>query len=302
MYHAIYTPTGDLVDAEDLWDWEGFDPNAFACPDCETRVFPRSYKPENEPRAHFAARPKCPDWCDSNGVAGLIERAQRVRLTDADGNFPGVMPGRLRVDLVEQEDEVRNGRRPAERAGGVHGQGVARHQGGGRRQATTASFRQVCRAFLDYPHDRDQPLAFDEVPGHSYATVFWRLRHGPLRVYGRAHLFFAPLSWSRPVATEGSLTVALDAKEWLPSEDGSSRKPGRNYVAKVDWSEWPRRRRNALEREIETARREAIDAKNAGKARTSYLFFVGEQLGDDLTMFHVRHRKLLCALSGALER
>lgn len=304
MFHARHQSTGRLVDAEDLWDWDEADMRDFVCPDCESTVFPRSYRPENIPRPHFMARPKCPDWCESNGLASLIERARTERIEDVDGQFPGYMPQRLLVDLPERA-------RPAVGGGGEgvvtampDGQNAGEPKARRRRPPVTSSFREICRAYIHYPNNRDQPLAIEGIPGSSYDTVFWRLslskKERKLIRYRDGHLFYAPIGWPKPIESDDRLVVALDVKEWVASADGKKSVPGRSYQIEVHWADWTTRQRHALLREIETARREAMDAKKEGKRLVSYLFFFGEQQGDDAATVHVTRRRLVCALGDEL--
>jgi hypothetical protein len=295
MFRATNIHTGLDVDAEDLWSMEPIDADGFVCPDCGSKVYPTSYRPENLRRAHFAAKPKCPPWCPSNGEADLLKQARTQSLTAEDGSFPGYMPAAFRL--------------PVEPAGAAApaATGVAAKDGPGRRAPTTApeqgarqrsrittSFRDICRAYLNFPHDRHRELRFLDLYGGTYDEVVWRLRTKQDRLirYPIPHLFYGPIGWRAPEETDDHALIETDVKVW---QDG---KPGQAYRVKVPWADWTPRQRNALLKELRTASDEAKELKKSGSKDRSLLFFVGQQEpGDDAT-FVVADRKLICCLTG----
>lgn len=294
MFRATNIHTGQDVDAEDLWSMEPIDADGFVCPDCGSKVYPTSYRPENLRRAHFAAKPKCPPWCPSNGEAELLAKARTQSLTAEDGSFPGYMPAGFRMPTEPVAAEAIGGD-----AGTAEGQGrrapaAAAEQSPRQRARITTSFRDICRAYLNFPNDRQRELRFLDLYGATYDEVIWRLRTKQDRLirYPIAHLFFGPIGWRAPETSDEHALIETDVKVW---QDG---KPGQAYQVKVLWADWTQRQRNALLKEMQTASEEARELKKAGSKERSLLFFVGQQeKGDDAT-FVVTERKLICCLTG----
>ena len=295
MFRATNIHTGLDIDAEDLWSMEPIDPDGFVCPDCGSKVYPTSYRPENLRRAHFAAKPKCPPWCPSNGEADLLKKARTQSLTTEDGSFPGYMPSGFRLPA---EPAVAP---PAEAVGAVQEGGPGRRapaavpeQGARQRARVTTSFRDICRAYLNFPHDRHRELHFLDLYGGTYDEVIWRLRTKADRLirYPIPHLFYGPIGWRAPEVTDDHALIETDVKVW---QDG---KPGQAYCVKVPWGDWTQRQRNALLKELRTASEEARELKKSGSKDRSLLFFVGQQEKDDESTFVVAERKLICCLTG----
>ena len=295
MFRATSIHTGQDVDAEDLWSMEPVDPDGFVCPDCGSKVYPTSYRPENLRRAHFAAKPKCPPWCPSNGEAELLKRARTESLSAQDGSFPGYMPAGFRLPAETAPADGAPGASATEGEGkGRRAPATPPEQGARQRARITTSFRDICRAYLNFPNDRHRELHFLDLYGTTYDEVIWRLctRQDQLIRYPIPHLFHGPIGWRAPEVTDEYALIEMDVKEW---HDG---KPGRPYRVKVPWSDWSQRQRNALLREVETASNEAKDLKKAGSKDRSLLFFVGQQDKSDDATFVVTERKLICCLTG----
>ncbi|WNL47504.1 hypothetical protein RKE25_07685 [Dyella sp. BiH032] len=295
MFRATHIHTGLDVDAEDLWSMEPIDPDGFVCPDCGSKVYPTSYRPENLRRAHFAAKPKCPPWCPSNGETDLLKQARTHSLTAEDGSFPGYMPSGFRLPADPADAPASAGAGTAAEGGpGRRAPAAAPEPGARQRPRITTSFRDICRAYLNFPNDRHRALQFLDLYGSTYDEVVWRLRARQDRLirYPIPHLFYGPIGWRAPEETDEYALIETDVKVW---QDG---KPGQAYRVKVRWGDWTPRQRNALLKEVRTASEEAKELKKSGSKDRSLLFFVGEQeKGDDAT-FVVRERKLICCLTG----
>ena len=295
MFRATNIHTGLDVDAEDLWSMEPVDPDGFACPDCGSKVYPTSYRPENLRRAHFAAKPKCPPWCPSNGEADLLKQARTQSLTAADGSFPGYMPAGFRMPAEAAGAPLPAGAGAAMDTGQGRRAPVAAPEPGARQQPRiTTSFRDICRAYLNFPNDRQRELRFLDLYGSTYDEVIWRLRARQDRLirYPIPHLFYGPIGWRAPEVTDEYALIETDVKVW---QDG---KPGQAYQVKVRWADWTQRQRNALLKELRTASEEAKELKKSGSKDRSLLFFVGEQEKGDDAVFVVKERKLICCLTG----
>jgi len=294
MFRATNIHTGLDVDAEDLWSMEPVDPDGFVCPDCGSKVYPTSYRPENLRRAHFAAKPKCPAWCPSNGEADLLKQARTQSLTAEDGSFPGYMPAGFRLPSEPAVAAAPAGSGAAIEGGAGRRAPTAPEPGVRQRSRVTTSFRDICRAYLHFPHDRHRELHFLDLYGATYDEVVWRLRAKQDRLirYPIPHLFYGPIGWRVPETTDEYALIETDVKLW---QEG---KPGQAYRVKVRWADWTQRQRNALLKELTTASEEAKELKKAGSTERSLLFFVGQQEKDDDATFVVTERRLICCLTG----
>lgn len=295
MFRATNIHTGLDVDAEDLWSMEPIDTDGFVCPDCGSKVYPTSYRPENLRRAHFAAKPKCPPWCPSNGEADLLKKARTESLTALDGSFPGYMPSTFRLPAAPAPAG------PTEAGGGAAADGQGHRApaptpepGPRLRPRVTTSFRDICRAYLNFPNDRQRELHFLDLYGATYDEVIWRLRAKQDRLirYPIPHLFYGPIGWRAPETNDDCALIEMDVKVW---QDG---KPGQAYRVKLPWRDWTQRQRNALLKEVQTASEEARELKKSGSKDRSLLFFVGQQEPGDEATFVVTERKLICCLTG----
>ncbi|MBT2748290.1 MULTISPECIES: hypothetical protein [unclassified Lysobacter] len=286
---------GKDVDAEDLWQIEKVDRDRYECIDCRIPVWPASYQPENKVRPYFRRSKDHEAWCDVEGELALIKRAKTERLVDERGSFPGKMPNRLDLrndatrtdpegDLVEAGHRIHVRR---EGAGGTTGR--SRHT------TAASSIRRICRAYLNFPNNRDQPLSIDGLVGVTYAQVVRMLETQRIIRYDTQRLRYAELAWAKPASTEEFLEVPLSA--------GRRDKTGRvieAYRVRVRWAGWSKRARTSFETDIEVSRTESIEAKRNERLERSWLFFIGRQDADDQTLFHVEDQRLICSLSAEL--
>jgi len=288
--------TGDIIDAEQLWDLEVVDKEAYECPGCGIQVFPASYRKNiNKKRPYFTPMDnKHIQPCGIDGLEKLVKKAKSEKVGTPEG-FPVPFPNRLRFD--EERPVTAGGDAP----GAGEGAGRTRTRANGERGAayhghTVKSIRPVCRVFMDFPNDRAQlPLEIPGCPGTTYAGVFRGLGFFGIEAQQPpTRLFCAALRWGSAVETDTYIEWALDAGEWPKGE----KRPTRFYKVRVMWAEWTDRQRNTLREEIEIAK-DAVKGK-AGQPEKAWLFFVGTQDAEDATLFTVNRYPFICCRVGEM--
>ena len=288
--------TGDIIDAEQLWDLEVVDKEAYECPGCGIQVFPASYRKNiNKKRPYFTPMDnKHIQPCGVDGVEKLVKKAKSEKVGTPEG-FPVPFPNRLRFD--EERPVTAGGDVP----GAGEGAGRTRTRANGERGAayhghTVKTIRPVCRVFMDFPNDRAQlPLEIPGCPGTTYAGVFRGLGFFGIEAQQPpTRLFCAALRWDSAVETDTYIEWALDAGEWPKGE----KRPTRFYKVRVMWAEWTDRQRNTLREEIEIAK-DAVKGKT-GQPEKAWLFFVGTQDAEDATLFTVNRYPFICCRVGEM--
>ncbi|QEL56034.1 hypothetical protein [Chromobacterium paludis] len=287
--------TGLIVEAEQLWQIENVDQERYICRGCGIKVTPASYKPTNKPRPYFAAKLGHYDNCDVEGEEKLVKRGQSERLTHPLNGFPASYPSRL--VLLDDREIVDAG------ASGVAGTKTSVQGSHGstgtvpshprRRSANT--IRPICRAFINLPYDRDLPLEIPGVNGTDFQSVFKRLRSNGLQRYPGTHIFYAPIRWSQPIETDEFLEVLLDAGE---REPGGRLIPEKAHRLRIDWHDWSEFKRRSVRNEMAVGKQEAIEARKNNKKINGWVFFLGQQDPDDISLFQVSDHRLVCCLHG----
>lgn len=292
--------TLELVEAEELWNMAIVDSDGYTCRGCATQVFPASYdKKRNKKRPYFSLGPvnKHKPGCDVDGDEKTVTRAKKERIGTPEG-FPLPFPSRLTLTderpVVPGGTGQSGGGQEGTRTGTRAGIGVApnRHHG-----HTVKTIRPACRAFLNFPYDRDHlPLAIPDVPGDTYAKIFWYLASKkPEQFKTPRHLYYAAIRWkAEPVITEMYCELTLNAGEW---DDKEKQHKSLSRV-RIDWSNWSQSRKDSLVREFETTRVEASEQAKADSQIKGWIFFVGAQDSVDPSVFHVNDYRLVCCLPG----
>ncbi len=290
--------TGDIIDAEQLWDLEVVDKEAYECPGCGIQVFPASYRKNiNKKRPYFTPMDnKHIQPCGVDGVEKLVKKAKSEKVGTPEG-FPVPFPNRLRFD--EERPVTAGGDVP----GAGEGAGRTRTRANGERGAayhghTVKTIRPVCRVFMDFPNDRVQlPLEIPGCPGTTYAGVFRGLGFFGIEAQQPpTRLFYAALRWGSAVETDAYIEWALDAGEW---PEGAPR-PTRFYKVRAMWAGWTDRQRNTLRDEIEIAK-DAVKGKT-GQPEKAWLFFVGTQDPEDVSVFVVDRYPFISCRVGEMIR
>lgn len=293
--------TLELVEAEELWSINAVDRDGYICRGCVTQVFPASYdKNRNKKRPYFSLGPvnKHETGCDVDGEEKIVKRASKERLGNSEG-FPLPYPNRLtftdeRLVTSGGIDSLKEGAEERTRSRTSNEIEPRRHHG-----HTVKSIRPVCRAFINFPYDREGlPLAIPNIPGDTYAKVFWYVgSKKPEHFRLPTHLYYAAIRWkAAPELTEKHCELTLNAGEWDDKENGFKSL----CRIRVNWMDWSQARKNSLMKEFETTREEAIEAAKLDSQIKGWIFFVGTQDAADPTLFHVDKYRFICCLAAKL--
>jgi hypothetical protein len=283
----------EIIDAEQLWEFEVIDKERYVCLGCGTQVWPASYKKDiNKKRPYFTLGPSGAhiDPCDIDGEEDIVKRAKSEGLSTPEG-FPLPYPNRL----VLTDD------RPVVNPLGVDGDGTVsgnRSRGDTENRTpranhghTVKTIRPIAKAFIKFPIDREfLSLQIPGCEGDTFASVFWRLGK-ILALRNPTHMYFAPLHWKAPSKTDTHMEWQLNAGDW----DTLNNRRGTAYRVRIDWVHWSTTQRNTLLHEVEVARDKA---KDSGGAVNAWLFFVGTQDETDPTLLVVNRYQLICCIEG----
>lgn len=295
--------TLEQVEAEELWSMSVVDSGRYICRGCMQQVFPASYdKAINKKRPYFKLGPLKDHLmgCDVDGEVKIVNRAKKERVGTSEG-FPMPFPNRLVLSdhrPVEREGEgspPTGGRARTAASQEPADTSEKKHHG-----HTVTTIRMICRAYMRFPNDRPyMPLRVPGVAGDTYLQVFKSVGGKPEPLANPTRLFYAPIRWKKePIIYESYCELTLSAGEW----DQVSNRLKSMYRVRVHWANWSKVRRDTLIREYETTREEAeIQAKSERTAQ-GWLFFVGTQDAVDPSVFNVENHRLICSLSGVVER
>ncbi|ATL69871.1 hypothetical protein [Nocardia terpenica] len=151
--------------------------------------------------------------------------------------------------------------------------------------------------FVLYPHDRaDLSIDLPGVDADRYRYAFKRLDSYAIRDYPRPRIFYSEVAWTaHPDYTDATATITL----YAGGRDRDTRarviKP---YQVVIDWSAWDTRLRNALQREITTAQRQAREY--GGSSVRSWMFFLASQDRFDPSLFRLDHHAYYCFVAARI--
>ncbi|MDQ1918826.1 hypothetical protein [Massilia pseudoviolaceinigra] len=294
--------TGELVEAEELWNMDVVEKDAYVCRGCATRVFPASYDPAvNKRRPYFTLGKgnHHAQGCDVDGENTIVSRARQERVGGSDG-FPMPFPSNLSLSDAHPASPPGSAAPAFGSAtlAAVHAaaRAAARRQYHGH---TVKTIRPLCRTYINFPNDRAYlPLEIPGVWGSTYAQLFWLIPNKkPAFFNNPRHLFHAPIRWKvEPVISDTHCELTLSAGQW----DSATR----GYLSlcrlRVDWSGWSDTRRRTLLHEIEAARTEAVEHARRDSQVKGWIFFIGTQDRVDPGLFHVDDARFICCLAARM--
>ncbi|MCE3604570.1 hypothetical protein LXA47_13240 [Massilia sp. P8910] len=294
--------SGELVEAEELWNTDIVDKDAYVCRGCATKVFPASYDPAvNKRRPYFTlgAGSRHAPGCDVDGENTLINRARQERIGGKDG-FPMPFPSKLSLSDGHPASPAGAGAVPLRSATLAAVHAAARAAAKGQYHGhTVKTIRPLCRSYINFPKDRAfLPLEIPGVWGSTYAELFWLIpNRKPAFFNNPRHLFHAPLRWKEaPVVSDTHYELTLCAGHW----DSATRGYLNLCRLRVDWSGWSDARRYALLHEISAARGEAVEQARRDSQVKAWVFFVGTQDRLDPGLFHVDDARFICCLAARM--
>ncbi len=292
----------ELVEGEELWTMETVDREGYLCRGCTTQVFPASFdKERNKKRPYFTLGPsnRHEPGCDVDGEEKIVKRAKKERIGTPEG-FPLPFPSKLTL-TDERPTQTADINTPS-----MPGGGTARSRSGKdgatprrRHGHTVKNIRPACRAFINFPNDRDTlPLEIPGVAGNTYAKIFSYLgSRKPEHSRSPTRLYYAAIRWmAPPVLEEDYCELTLNAGEW-DQEKSAFKSMSRVRVA---WSAWSQSRRDTFMREFNATREEAKEKARANKQVKGWIFFVGKQDASDPGFFHVDNYRLICCLEAEM--
>lgn len=285
--------TGEIVEAETLWMFESIDTDGYECWGCGIDMYPSSWKKENKKRPSFNKKPgKEHVDCDADAEREIVNQGQKRSVRQALDSAPGLSPSGLK--LIEKRPAVDPDRNVGtlvsssiQRASPKLGDGNTLKRES-RRNAQT--IRPICRAFIQFPYDRDISLNIPGIIGNTYLTAFKKLGNS-IQPYVVSKVFYSQLLWQAITHDDVKLIIPLSG-EW----EGA--KPARNYQIHVEWAQWSKAKKTLLLNELEAAQEEAKEAKNAGKKDKAWVFFIGDQDAESLENFYVKDSRLICSIIG----
>lgn len=298
MESARDRKTMEIVEAEDLWLLPEVDTYGYICRGCKLDVFPASYQKTNLQRPHFrSARGKDHfEGCDIEGEKKTVSKGRTGSVRKELETSAALSPARLKlrnertvVDVDLPPSAAQTTSVSKSRSGDV---GEERPKG--RRSAN--SIRPICRAFIDFPYDRDLSLEVPGIDDTTYQYAFKKLRGEGIETFTRAKIFYAELHWSKPEEEGDYLYINLSAGEWVKDPPKLVR-PYRIRVCREDWS---KAKRTVVRNEIDVLREEGIEAKKKNSKERPWVFFIGEQDEKDPAIFNVTDHRLVCGLLGTI--
>lgn len=293
--------TFELVEGEELWTMDFVDSQGYICRGCTTQVFPASYdKKRNKKRPYFSLGPvnKHKSGCDVDGAEKIVKHATKERVGNPEG-FPLPFPNKLNL----MDERPVSSSNATGLAGSLDGRTRTRANDGamtGRHHGhTVKTIRPACRTFINFPHDREHlPLSIPDVPGDTYAKVFWYLGgKKPEHFKVPRRLYYASIRWTvEPVLADTHCELTLNAGEW-DEEKRAFKSLSRVHL---NWSGWSQSRRDAFIREFEATREEAAEQAKSESKIKGWVFFVGTQDSDEPGLFRVDDHRLICCLSAEM--
>lgn len=291
--------TREIVEAEDLWLLDCVDTEGYVCWGCGITMHPAAWEKDKKVRAYFKKKRHIQHHheCDADAESTVIRQGQKASVRNILDSATGLMPSGLKLiekrPVVEPSfsgDESKSS--SARSASSQSGEGNSPERQS-RRQVN--AIRNICRAFIRFPHDRGMSLNVPGISGQIYMTVFKKLRN-VVQPYPEPKIFYAPLLWNKFTENDENLIIPLSG-EWGEDESGKP-KPTRSYQIYIDWASWSKAKRTVVRKELEAARTEAIEAKGKGLKDKAWVFFIGEQDTKNPEIFYVSDYRLICAIVG----
>lgn len=292
--------TREIVEAEDLWLLDSVDTDGYVCWGCGITMQPAAWEKDKKVRAYFKKKRHTqhfPD-CDADAETTVVRQGQKESVHHILDSAPGLSPSGLK--LIEKRPTVdpdiaggENKISPTRAGSLTSDDGGAPPARQSRREVN--SIRQICRAFIRFPHDRGMSLNVPGIDARSYITVFKKLP-SPIQACPESKIFYAELLWKKFSEDDEKLIIPLSG-EWAEDESGK-RKPSRNYQIHINWAGWSKAKRTVVRKELEAARTEAKEAKSKDLKDKAWVFFIGEQNTDISEIFYVSDYRLICSING----
>lgn len=297
METALDIVTNLLVDAEELWEFEGnVDKERYRCPGCGVKVKPSSFlRDENKKRPYFRELQKTDphkDWCDISGEKDLKAKAKKQKVFNENSSLPSFIPTslklidtRIKINDEGQDKSLSSNSQKNNGRASTEGNGVRRSNG------TAQNIRRLCLCYINYPNDRDLPLNLPNIGKSTYEKLFSHLPNNKIVAINTSRILLAPMQFSEPKISDTEIVIELSRGIW----NDNFTKLIEKYTLIVDISNWSKAKKTMIKRELELVRRQAIHTNDKKKNKT-WIFFLGEQDVHDQSKFHVKDHRLVCAI------
>lgn len=291
--------TRKIVEAEDLWKLNVVETKGYECWGCGIDMAPRSWRKENKMRPNFSKYPNQShaENCDADAEEKIVNQGigKKQSIRNILENTPGLSPSAL--VLIEKREHVGESVNSNNKTtySSINSNSKDKDLNDSvnkksRRPANT--IRPICRAFINFPYDRNMSLNIPGVSGDNYIKLFKKLENNEIKEYKEKKIFYSSLQWKKITHSDELLIIPLTAGIWTDN------KPERTYQIHVDWSTWSKAKKTMLLNELEAAQEEAKQAKKENKKDKAWVFFIGEQDQINCDIFHLKDQRLICSIIG----
>lgn len=291
--------TREIVEAEDLWLLDCVDTKGYECWGCGITMQPAAWEKDKKVRAYFKKKPHTqhsPE-CDADAETTVIRQGLKESVRHILDSAPGLSPSGLK--LIEKrptvDPDITGGENKTSSTRVAASTSSERDAPVRQSRRDVNSIRQICRAFIRFPHDRGMSLNVPGVDAQTYMKVFKKLQSS-IQAYPEPKIFYAELLWQKFSEDDEKLIIPLSG-EWVKDESGKY-KPARCYQLHIEWAGWSKAKRTVVRKELEAARTEAKEAKDKGLKDKAWVFFIGKQNVGSPEVFYVTDYRLMCAING----
>lgn len=196
--------TKKIVEAEDLWKLNVVDLKGYECWGCGIDMAPRSWRKENKMRPNFSKYPNQShaENCDADAEEKIVNQGigKKQSIRNILENTPGLSPSAL--VLIEKREHVGESENSNNKTtySSINSNSKDKDLNDGinkksRRPANT--IRPICRAFINFPYDRNMSLNISGVSGDNYIKIFKKLVNNEIREYKEKKIFYSSLQWKK---------------------------------------------------------------------------------------------------------
>ena len=237
-------------------------------------MYPSAWQKGSKKRPSFNKMPgKEHINCDADAESTVVKQGQKKSVRHVLDSAPGLMPAGLKlierrpvVDLGTTGSENNPSSTRSASQASIEGTAPLRQS-----RRPVNAIRQICRAFIRFPHDRGMSLNIPSIDTDTYMTVFKKLKD-PVQSYPELRVFYSQLLWQKFEQDDSRIIIPLSG-EWTKDKSGKP-KPSRSYKLYVEWGNWSKAKRTMLLNELETVQEEAKEAVNNKAKERAQVFFI----------------------------
>lgn len=196
--------TREIVEAEDLWLLDCVDTKGYECWGCGITMQPAAWEKDKKVRAYFKKKPHTqhsPE-CDADAETTVIRQGLKESVRHILDSAPGLSPSGLK--LIEKrptvDPDITGGENKTSSTRVAASTSSERDAPVRQSRRDVNSIRQICRAFIRFPHDRGMSLNVPGVDAQTYMKVFKKLQSS-IQAYPEPKIFYAECSGIVNLAT-----------------------------------------------------------------------------------------------------